>query len=71
MKVVALLESLVRNAPLVDGDKRPGWLATVVFLNLNAVWIEASDDDAHALVIAVASGRGTLQHSAELLDRWH
>lgn len=70
-KAAALLESLVRNHPLVDGNKRLGWLATVVFFDLNDVWIEAPDDDAYDLVIAVASGRSTLQHSAEMLGRWH
>ena len=34
-KAAALLESLVRNHALVDGNKRLGWLATVVFLDIN------------------------------------
>ncbi|RKQ34907.1 type II toxin-antitoxin system death-on-curing family toxin [Kocuria tytonis] len=70
-KAAALLESLVHHRPLVDGNQRLGWLATVVFLDLNEVWIEAPDDDVHDLIIAVASGRSTLQHSAEMLGRWH
>lgn len=34
-KAAALLESVVGTHPLVDGNKRLGWLATVVFLDLN------------------------------------
>ena len=34
-KAAALLDSLVRNHPLVDGNKRLGWLATLVFLDIN------------------------------------
>lgn len=34
-KAAVLLESLVRNRALVDGNKRLGWLATVVFLDIN------------------------------------
>lgn len=35
LKAAALLESLVRNHPLVDGNKRLGWLATFVFYSIN------------------------------------
>ncbi|MDE0319683.1 MAG: Fic family protein, partial [Acidimicrobiaceae bacterium] len=34
-KAAALLHSVVNNHPLVDGNKRLGWLATAVFLELN------------------------------------
>lgn len=70
-KAAALLESLVRNHPLVDGNKRLGWLATVVFLDINEIWLEAPDDDAYDLVIAVASGEVDLATIAKALGRWH
>lgn len=69
-KAAALLESLVRNHPLVDGN-RLGWLATVVFLDINGSWVEAPDDDAYDLVIAAASGCLSLVEIAEALARWH
>ncbi|WP_423446709.1 type II toxin-antitoxin system death-on-curing family toxin [Kocuria sp. KSNUG] len=70
-KAAALLESLVRNHPLVDGNKRLGWLATVVFLDLNGAWMEAPDDAAYELVVAVASGRSDLAQTKAMLRRWH
>ena len=69
-KAAVLLESLVRNHALVDGNKRIGWLATVVFYGLNNVTLEAPDDDAYDLVIALASGTTTYQRAAELLAKW-
>ena len=36
-KAAALLHSLARNHPLVDGNKRLAWLATYVFLAKNGV----------------------------------
>lgn len=36
-KVAALGHSLIRNRPLVDGNKRLGWVAMRVFLELNGV----------------------------------
>ena len=34
-KAAVLLESIVRNHPLVDGNKRLGWLAAYVCYGLN------------------------------------
>lgn len=70
LKAAALLDSLVNNYPLVDGNKRLGWLAALVFLDLNGVWIEAPDDDAYDLVIEVASGHVALAHIADAFTRW-
>jgi death on curing protein len=56
-KAAALLHSLARNHPLVDGNKRLAWLATYVFCAKNGVELDPDDDDdAYDLVIAVASG---------------
>lgn len=70
-KAAVLLESLVRNHALVDGNKRIGWLATVVFYGLNGITLDAPDDDAYDLVITLASGTTTYQRAAELLATWH
>lgn len=69
-KAAVLLESLVRNHPLVDGNKRLGWLATVVFYGLNGRTVEADDDPAYALVIGVATGAIGHRASAEALTQW-
>lgn len=55
-KAAALLESLVSNHPLVDGNKRLGWLATWVFLAKNGTILDPDDDAAYELVMSVASG---------------
>jgi death on curing protein len=55
-KAGALLHSLARNHPLVDGNKRLAWLATWVFLAKNGGELDPGDDEAYALVVAVAAG---------------
>ncbi len=70
VKAAALMESVVRNHPLVDGNKRLGWLAAVVFLDINGVRIDAPDDDAYELVIGVASGQRELREIADALATW-
>ena len=69
-KVAVLLESIVRNHPMVDGNKRLGWLATAILYDTNGVWLEAPDDDAYDLVTGVAEGRIDYHDSAATLAAW-
>ena len=67
-KAAALLHSIVKNHALVDGNKRLGWLATAVFLEINGIEISrASNDDVYDLVIDVAAGQPTVDTIAERL----
>lgn len=68
LKAAALLHSLVRNHALVDGNKRIGWLATVVFLDLNGRPIELDDGEAFDFVIDIAEGRLDVEEIAERLS---
>lgn len=69
-KAAVLLESLVRNHPLADGNKRLGWLSVVVFLGLNGVDVDAPDDDAYHLVVDVASGARDYHWAADRMQAW-
>ena len=63
-----MLQSIVKNHPLIDGNKRLGWLATAVFLELNGVEATAaSNDDVYELVIAIAAGNHEIDHVAAML----
>ena len=70
-KAAVLLESIVRNHSLVDGNKRLGWLAAVVFYGLNDVTLDAPDDDAYELVMAIARSESTVEAVAGALGSWH
>lgn len=68
-KAAVLLLSIVNNHALVDGNKRLGWLATAVFLDLNGIDISvASNDDVYDLVMDVAAGNHTVTEIAERLS---
>ena len=55
-KAAALLHSVVKNHPLVDGNKRLGWMACGVFLDINGTDpTVASNDDVYDLVMHVAA----------------
>ena len=60
-KAAALLQSIVNNHALVDGNKRLGWLATAVFLELNGVKASrTSNDDVYELVMWTAASNPDL-----------
>lgn len=69
-KAAALLHSLVRNHGLVDGNKRLGWLAAAVFLELNGQPPEADDDEVFDLVMGVAQGLVDVEEIAAKLAAW-
>ncbi len=67
-KAAALLHSIVKNHALVDGNKRLGWLAIAVFLEINGIGISRADnDDVYDLVIDVAAGQPAIDTIAERL----
>ena len=71
-KAGALLHSIVSNHPLVDGNKRLGWLATAVFLELNEASVStATDNDVYGLVMAVATGELSVDQIAAALRMMH
>lgn len=52
----AYLFHLVQNHPFVDGNKRAGAVAALVFLELNGWSLRVDDDALEQTVLAVASG---------------
>jgi death on curing protein len=70
-KAAALLDSLVGTHALVDGNKRLGWLAVVVFYGLNDIDLDAPDDPAYELVMSVARRDRGIDEIAAVLARWH
>jgi death-on-curing protein len=69
-KAAALLQSVVKNHALVDGNKRLGWLAIGVFLELNGVRVaRASNDAVYELVIDIAAGQLDLGEISGRLKR--
>ena len=53
----AYLFHIAQNHPFVDGNKRTGAVASLVFLSLNDVEIEADDEELEKIVMGVAEGK--------------
>jgi len=52
----AYLFHIVRNHPFIDGNKRTGAAAAVVFLLVNGIEIEANEEDLERIVLDTAGG---------------
>ena len=69
-KSAALLDSVVRTRPLVQGNWRLGWIAAVTMCDLNGWWIDADEDDALTVVREVGRGEIDIPALARRLEAW-
>ncbi len=66
----AYLFHLVKNHPFLDGNKRVGAVAALVFLYLNAHDFDAPQDDFAEMVLSVARGEIDKAGVAVFIRRW-
>jgi death on curing protein len=57
---------IAKNHPFVDGNKRTALASMIVFLGLNRVDLDARQEEAAAIVLALAAGETT----EDVLARW-
>jgi death-on-curing protein len=57
---------IARNHPFVDGNKRTALASMIVFLNLNKLDLDAPQEAATAIVLALAAG----EIDEDVLARW-
>jgi death-on-curing protein len=66
-KAAALMDSLVRNHPFVDGNKRTGVSASGLYLMRNGHRLVATNLELETLALAVAQSRLTVDEIADWL----
>jgi death-on-curing protein len=66
----AYLFHLVKNHPFVDGNKRVGAVAALVFLVLNGYDFDAPEDEFAEMVLSVARGEIDKAEVAVFIRRW-
>ena len=67
-KAAALFDSVIKNHPMFDGNKRTAWFAVNTFLRLNGFTLRADTEGAFEFVMGVATKRLSLGESAAWLD---
>jgi len=66
----AYLFHITRNHPFIDGNKRTGIACALVFLELNDIEINTSEDKLVDIVIAVAEGNATKDDIANFFRQY-
>lgn len=66
-KAASLLESLARNHPLIDGNKRLAWTLTVLLCWINGYSHDFGADEAFDLVLGVAQGAIEIDEAATII----
>jgi death on curing protein len=65
----AYLFHIVQNHPFIDGNKRTGTVAAIVFLALNGIELQADETQLEQLVIDVAKGKAGKSGVADFLRK--
>jgi death-on-curing protein len=65
----AYLFHIVQNHPFLDGNKRTGVVAALLFLDFNAIEIDAPEGSIYDLTASVATGQAGKQQIAEFLRK--
>ena len=65
----AYLFHLTKNHSFIDGNKRVGTAAALVFLEMNGVSVEATNEEIAALTLGVAEGKTSKSAVAEFFRK--
>lgn len=69
LKAAAMVESIILNHPMIDGNKRSSWFALNAFVLLNGFVINATQDEAFDFVLGVAMKKLDLNQSASWIAK--
>jgi death-on-curing protein len=68
LKAAAMTQSIIKNCPMIDGNKRSAWIALNYFLVLNGSTLAVSQEQAFDFVIGVATDLLSLEDMASWIS---
>lgn len=66
-KAAALMESLVRNHPFIDGNKRTAITSAGLFLQRNGLYLHATQETLYEFTMRMATGEADLPEAGQWL----
>ncbi|MBI3378122.1 MAG: type II toxin-antitoxin system death-on-curing family toxin [Nitrospirae bacterium] len=69
-KAAALMESLVKNHPFIDGNKRTAISSTGLFLRINGFNLETSQKELEDFTLNMATGKASVTDTAKWFKRY-
>jgi death-on-curing protein len=69
-KAAALMESLIKNHPFIDGNKRTAISSTGIFLRINGYSLETSQKELEDFTLNMATGKASLDDAAKWFKQY-
>lgn len=69
-KVAALMESLIKNHPFIDGNKRTAISSTGIFLRMNGYSLETSQKELEGFTLDMATGKVSAADAAKWFKQY-
>ena len=68
LKAAALMHSIVKNHPMIDGNKRTSWVLMVSFLWINGYKHDMTAEIGFDLTLGIAEARLDLEGAAAIIE---
>ena len=68
-KAASLMDSLIRNRPLMDGNKRTAITANALFMKINGFTLVVSNEEMARFTLACAQSKVTLEEISAWLQQ--
>jgi death-on-curing protein len=69
LKTAAMMHSIIKNHPMIDGNKRTAWQLSVTFMFLNGYEHDFAEDAAFDLVLGIATDKYDIQQAALIIRK--
>ena len=68
LKAASMMHSIIKNHPMIDGNKRTSWLLMVSFLWINGYQHNMTTDEGFNLTLGIAESRLELEDAASIIE---
>lgn len=64
LKAAAMMHSVIKNHPMMDGNKRSAWICVKAFLGINGRLLVSDSNEAFELILKIANDQVELEDVA-------
>ena len=69
LKAAAMMHSIIKNHPMIDGNKRTSWVLMVSFLWINGYQHNMNTATGFELTLGIAESRLELEDAASIIEK--
>jgi death-on-curing protein len=69
LKAAAMVQSIIKNHAMVDGNKRTSWFMLSSFLYINGYFIEMTADEGMEFTLGIATDKLSLAEAAAMIRK--